>query len=163
MTANRDYLVSADIRTEPLSVRVALVDQARQLFGQEFAKGLWISLGLPTVGQAASRQRRSLLGDHVDRFIQERLDPDPLSEVRAEIAFAVYQEWAKASGTAILSAQSFGRVLKRAGIASRRSNNTIYCGVRIKPEWAKNPDPLFDFGPLGQQFRPDGQEADGEG
>jgi hypothetical protein len=156
---NGDAMVNDEVLREPLAVRIALVEQARLTYGVDYARSLWIALGLPTVGRIATKQRKTLLTSHIERFIKECLDPDPLSEVRSEVAFAVYKAWAAGSGGAPVAPQSFGRLLKRAGIASRRSNNTIYCGVRIKSELVENPDPLLDFGPLGQQIPPDGHEG----
>lgn len=160
---NKDFIVPDEVWKEPLAVRIAMIDQAKQLFGVEFAKGLWVTLGLPTVGKVAARQRRSFLGDQIDRFIRDCLNPDPLSEVKVEAAYAVYRDWSSAVELATLPATTFGRLLKRAGIASRRSNNTIYCGIRIKPGLAKDPDPSFDFGHHGHVNVPGGQQNSDEG
>jgi hypothetical protein len=79
-----DFQIGDDVIQGSLETRIALVEQARLNFGNDFARGLWIATGLPTVGKVAAGQCETLLAGHVDRFIAECLNPDPLSEVRGD-------------------------------------------------------------------------------
>ena len=113
--------------------KLFLVKETRLTMGRKAAAALWRELGLPVADEAreALPERSGMLG-HVRDFIEDCLVEDRASEVTAAAVFKRYEEWAAANSAPYIIFSSFGKFLQRAGIQKRRSNGTIYTGVRIR-------------------------------
>ena len=114
--------------------RVALVTEARKLFGAHAARRLWFRLGLPfpDVGKSAPPS-----APEIEEFLSTVLVCDPFGEIAAAEAYEAFASWARRSGKPVTTLTVFGRVMRSAGLACRRSSGVRYTGYRL-PE---TPDP----------------------
>jgi hypothetical protein len=116
---------------ETLSTKVALVREARELFGKVAAQRVWDQLGLPH--PTASSKKQSILPDIVRRFLNEATVPAPGKELTARAMHRAYISWARAKGCPPLSAQSLGKICSRMGMTRRKSGSTIYLDIDTRP------------------------------
>ncbi|MER8581722.1 hypothetical protein NKG95_24030 [Mesorhizobium sp. M1423] len=110
--------------------KIALIGEARMLFGVRAARQMWADLGLPSPATA----RRGSSSGGVKEFLREATEPDMFVEVSFSQLYERYKEWAGHQGCPPASASAFGKRMAKESITVRRRSNgaTIYCGLRMR-------------------------------
>lgn len=113
--------------------RLEIVRLALDVYGRDVAQALWREFGLPMPPPPPRRQRQMSEGQkQVMTFIEECIIPDPLWEATSSDLYVHYKRWVAPYGDAPLDQSAFGRYLTKCGCRRRRSNGSIYVGVRLR-------------------------------
>ncbi|WP_374684900.1 primase-like DNA-binding domain-containing protein [Mesorhizobium sp. J428] len=114
--------------------KIALVAEARQIFGRQAAKRLWVSLGLPsTAGLArAARVSKSLADSDVDRFLRDCCVRDRHAKVASHQLYEAYIQWSLAADAETLTLNTFGKRMAQSDVVRRKIGTTYFVGIRLK-------------------------------
>ncbi|HBF32663.1 MAG TPA: phage antirepressor [Rhizobium sp.] len=116
--------------------QLAMVRETRLAHGKGAAQALWRELGLPMPWLVeADKERVQATGimRHIHDFIEECMVKDPVAEVKSSAVYERYQKWSAVNNAPYIMKSSFGKFMVRAGLEQRRSNGTLYLGMRLKP------------------------------
>ncbi|GEM_PF-5878305 len=139
--APRDGLGATDpiSRPEDINTCLAMVRLAFDVHGKDVAQALWAQFGLPMPSKPTRMAKPlSEKGLQVSRFLLECAIPDPQYEIAAADLYEPYRRWAVSNDLAVLELPSFGRYAIAAGCRRRRSNGSIYIGIRLRCEASAN-------------------------
>lgn len=127
--------ISVSFSQTDLSLKLALVREAKALFGVSGARSVWLSLGLPL--SQATRQNpgphKGSVIDQITAFLEECTVVDLQCEIRAVEMFGAYEAWQSRSPFPRLSLTMFGRTLSSVHVKRRKSSGIIYQGLRLMP------------------------------
>lgn len=128
-----------DVIHETISVKLALIEQARRLLGKKAAAVLWRQIGLP-MPQEPSRPTSDPPRCIVD-FLDQATRRDPDASIQAAILHGHYCHWAAVSGRPMLTQTAFGRAMRGSGVPKVIRRHALYLGLRISPYPPEEPDP----------------------
>lgn len=132
--------VAGESAVDLLRTKLAVVREARRMYGLKVARIAWEQLGiLPGLADAA--ERAAVLPSHlvsplfksVATWVEERCEVVPGYRVRAMDLYYAYLDWAKATDLSqdeIVSLTGFGRALTTIGVGHLRSGNVYRVGIR---------------------------------
>lgn len=128
---------------ERAKIGLALVREARNVFGRAAAGRAWVLAGLPPVlpshegagdgdgwdGTVPDDDRyRSING-----WIVERVMVSPKGRVRSGVLFADYERWCSENEHEAETLPKFGKYLTRIGIRSHKSDYITRLGIQLRP------------------------------
>ena len=122
----------------PMSEKVAIVSEARKLFGVRTARRLWFTLGLPHPDDHAPSSSPSSRQEDVREFVAECLETDPEAKISAGDAYRVLCSWLLERGRPSMSRVAFGKGMASILVPRRRSNGTFYPGLRIAASYDRS-------------------------
>ena len=121
------------------SFKIDLLRLALDIHGQKVAQALWFEMGLP---MPAPPPRRTLAtseaAELVSVFLKECTIPDPRWQMSATELHRRYERWMVGRGGTQLGLHAFGKVAIRCGAKRRRSNGSMYIGMRLCDESRSN-------------------------
>lgn len=110
-----------------------IVRLALHVHGREVAQALWHDFGLPMPAPPPLHQRLASDGEkQAVAFLDECTLPDPRWEITCHELFIRYTEWVRPLSGVPLDQSTFGRYLRKVGCKRRRSNGSIYVGIRLR-------------------------------
>lgn len=124
-----------------LAPALAVIREARLLFGRRAARALWPQLGLPEVDQddvLASEQAPGAMrlnGGMVGRFLRQTCEIGEDSRMRPwrvmkRDLFELYQAWCGQTGSQELVEREFARQMVSMGASDKHSNGAWWIGIR---------------------------------
>lgn len=130
-----DSLLEAPDDIERFKVKLALVREARYVYGRHTARVIWEQVGLPDV-----KSQKPVLMEYspdeldpvVERWMAARCVLHPQAKHESNALFHDYVAWCDEHGTVALSQRIFGEMLTKFGIRPRKSGRIMRLGIRLK-------------------------------
>ncbi len=121
------------------SFKIDLVRLALDIHGQKVAQALWHEMGLPMPKPPPSRApATSEATEIVSVFLIECTTPDPRWQMSATELHRCYERWMVGRDGPQLGLHAFGKVAIKCGAKRRRSNGSMYIGIRLRGESRSN-------------------------
>ncbi|MFK0207997.1 hypothetical protein [Agrobacterium sp. NPDC090283] len=121
------------------SFKIDLVRLALDIHGQKVAQALWHEMGLPMpTPPPPSTLATSEATEMVSVFLKECTIPDPRWRMSATELHRRYERWMVGRDGTQLGLHAFGKAAIRCGAKRRRSNGSIYIGIRLCDEGGSN-------------------------
>ncbi|CAM5538190.1 hypothetical protein ATER59S_04280 [Aquamicrobium terrae] len=124
--------VQFELDLDMVGRKLALVAEAKSLFGTRAARKLWRDLGLPDVQHDQRRTGSSVMLGHFQRFLSACTIADTSAEITARDLRSRYDRWRVSAGAPELSSVWFGRLARDCGLDRRKSGSIIYIGVGLR-------------------------------
>jgi len=114
--------------------KIALVTEARILFGIPVGRRLWREFDLPFPGERKPVVDRHQHGvDEIKEFSDEQMTAADGARIRAEDVYVHYHRWCGKHGREAMTQTMFGRLSERAGLKKVRDGRVYYCDVAWLP------------------------------
>lgn len=123
---------------ETLGPALAIVREARQLFGRPAARRLWPRLGLPDPNEntpllsAFEPNYTTEMCENFKLWLAERTFPDAGGRVGSTQLFDDYVVWCKEQEIVPHNLTKFGRLLNKAGVPSAKYGRIYRTGIGLK-------------------------------
>ncbi|MDH0907570.1 hypothetical protein N5C66_01655 [Rhizobium pusense] len=119
--------------------KIDLLRLALDIHGQKVAQALWHEMGLPMPTPPPPRiLATSEAAEMVSVFLRECTIPDPRWQMSATELHRRYERWMVGRDGTQLGLHAFGKVAIRCGAKRRRSNGSMYIGIRLCDEGGPN-------------------------
>lgn len=130
-----DGLLDAPDDIERFKVKLALVREARYVYGRRTARNIWERVGLPEVRTelpVASHYTPDELAPCVREWMAERTELTPHVRTESSALYDDYQAWCADRERPGQCRRAFGDMLTRFGIRPIKSNRIQRVGIRLK-------------------------------
>lgn len=127
---------------QELAPALAVVREARQLFGRPVARRLWPQLGLPEVSRTDEIRYEMMTGyelpSSISGWMEYNVLVDDAAQSHAAALFRSYQEWCRDNDEEAENQTNFGRALTHMGYRAKKSalGNIIRTGIKLIPREA---------------------------
>lgn len=115
---------------------LAMVREARQIFGRKAAMELWQRLPLPAIADQSNGLADQLDGPVVDRVLDrwllDRCQFDEGAMTSSSTLYGDYLAWCGANSEVPRSHVTFGKFLSTRGVRGHKSSCMYRCGVRLR-------------------------------
>ena len=126
---------STRLRWDDVAPALALVSEARQLFGKRRAAGLWRSLGLPEASLDPPVRERPPGREAISKFLADRtcIELAPCEEAGATALYVAYATWCARRRSVPESQTAFGRELTQLGYRKLKQHGCVfYRGIALR-------------------------------
>ncbi|MBS7669330.1 Rha family transcriptional regulator [Croceicoccus gelatinilyticus] len=120
-----------------LAPALAVVREARQLFGRPVARRLWPQLGLPEVARTDEIRYELATGyelpETISSWMEYRVLIDDAAQCHSSALFKSYEQWCHDNDEIAENQTNFGRALTHMGYPSKKSSqgNMLRTGLRL--------------------------------
>ena len=120
-----------------LAPALAVVREARQLFGRPVARRLWPQLGLPEVARSDEIAYEMATGyelpESIARWMEYCVLVDEAAQYSSAALYASYRDWCDDNDRAAVSQTAFGRALSHMGYQNKKdaAGNMLRLGLKL--------------------------------
>lgn len=133
-TAEEPMALDQPDEIERMKVKLALIREARQVYGRRTARAMWEQIGLP---EAPRRDLPAVMytpdaaPPHIQQWLEERTVMEPKVRTDSTALYRDYVSWCEEHDESAWHQSGFGRALSRSGIRTHRSGKVWRLGIRL--------------------------------